>query len=241
MVGGGAILGAVFGSFIGTLTQRWGQGQSISGRSRCDGCARVLQSFELVPLFSYLAQQGRCRACGAAIGRRQLLVELAALGIGALALFASPDGVGLSGAFLGWALLTLFLFDVEQFWLPDRMTLPLAGLGLVLGLGAGEDRAIGLAAGFLSLTAIRLTYRLIRKREGMGGGDPKLFAALGAWLGWQALPLVLLAASVIGLIVVGIRALMGKPVSGDIALPFGALMAVAGFAVWLFAPVVIPV
>ncbi len=229
----GFILGAVFGSFIGTLTQRWGDGVSISGRSRCDGCGRSLSILELIPLVSHLLQRGQCTTCGAAIGRRQLYVEAMAAAIGAAALLASPDVTGVCGALFGWALFALFLFDVEQFWLPNKITVPLGAVGLALGLGDMQDRVIGLAAGFLSLTAIRLAYFLVRKREGMGGGDPKLFAAVGAWLGWQVLPFVLIMASMIGLAVVGFRAVTGKPISGDVALPFGALMAVAAFVMWL--------
>ncbi len=233
----GGLLGAVMGSFIGTLTQRWGEGRPISGqmseRSHCDTCQRQLGLADLIPLISYLVLRGACRTCGAVIGKRQFSVELCATAIGAASLFLSPDAVGFGGALFGWGLLALFLFDVEHFWLPDRITLPLGGLGLAIGLGPWQDRAIGLAVGFISLTAIRLSYRAIRKREGMGGGDPKLFAGIGAWLGWQMLPLVLVGASVIGLAIVGVRAVMGKPVSGDVALPFGALMAVAGFGGWL--------
>jgi leader peptidase (prepilin peptidase) / N-methyltransferase len=227
------MLGAVFGSFIGTLTQRWGQGRSIAGRSHCETCQRQLSFIDLIPVISFTALKGRCRTCSAPIGRRQVLIELTAAGIGAAALFISPDAVGLGGALFGWALFTLFLFDVEHFWLPNTLTLPLAALGLVLGFGQLEDRIIGLAAGFLSLTAVRLIYLLVRKREGMGGGDPKLFGAIGAWLGWINLPVILVGASVIGLATIAIRAVMGKPVSGDVALPFGALMAVAGFAGWM--------
>jgi leader peptidase (prepilin peptidase) / N-methyltransferase len=169
-----------------------------------------------------------------------MLVELAAAGIGLAAILALPDWFGLAGALFGWALLALFLLDAEHFWLPDRLTLPLAALGLAVGVGQWEDRIIGLVAGFLSLSAIRVSYRLIRKREGMGGGDPKLFAAIGAWLGWAYLPLVLIGASMIGLMVVALRAVQGKPVSGDVALPFGALMAVSAFLAWLLAASAIP-
>ena len=234
-IAGGFVLGALIGSFIATLVLRWPQGRSvIAGRSHCDACGKILGPLELVPLLSFALSKGRCRSCGGRIDRHHFWVELAAAAIGAVSLV--PGWQGLAGALFGWVLLTLALLDVEHFWLPDRLTLPLLLVGLII---ANEPplihRLIGAAAGYAVLALIALTYRAARGREGLGGGDPKLLAAIGAWLGWQALPFVLLAASLTGLGWAGIAALRGRAMSGQDRLPLGTLMAVAAWPIWLFA------
>lgn len=156
--------------------------------------------------------------------------------IGAVALSVAPGWEGLAGAVFGWMLLAAGAIDAEHFWLPDALTLPLAALGLAASL-AGEpplaDRLIGLAAGFGSLWLIGWSYRRLRGREGLGGGDPRLFGAIGAWLGWQALPVVLVIAGLAGLGAVAIAVLRGRDVTATTQLPLGSLMAVAAFPVWL--------
>lgn len=234
----GGVLGAIFGSFIANLVIRWPLGRSvIGGRSQCDACGKPLGVIELVPILSHLLQRGRCRACGAAIDRRHLIVEIAAVLIGASALFASPDLNGASGAVFGWFLLALAALDAEHFWLPDRLTLPLAVIGLVTGAaGLGvplADRAIGAIAGFGLLAAVALGYRALRGREGLGWGDPKLLGAIGAWLGWQALPFVLLIASSLGLLALVSRRARGEAVLATTRVPLGALMAVAAWPLWM--------
>ncbi|MDO9486886.1 MAG: A24 family peptidase [Sphingomonadaceae bacterium] len=237
----GALLGLLVGSYLATLTLRWPQGRATStGRSACDGCARPLAWYELVPLLSFAALRGRCRTCGAPIDRRHPSIEAAAAIIGGASLFVYPDLAGLLGAIFGWALLTLAILDAEHFWLPDALTLPLLAVGLALGFAVDPpllDRFIGAAVGFASLAAIGLAYRGLRGRRGLGGGDPKLFGAIGAWLGWQALPFVLLLAALLGLISVAISMLRGQPTTAQTKVAFGAPLAVAGWAIWLVAPV----
>jgi leader peptidase (prepilin peptidase)/N-methyltransferase len=237
----GAVLGLLVGSYLATLTLRWPQGRTSStGRSACDGCARPLVWFELVPLFSFAALRGRCRTCGAPIDRRHPTIEAAAAVIGAASLWLHPDGGGLLGAIFGWALLTLAILDAEHFWLPDALTLPLLAAGLASGLAVDPplfDRLLGAAGGFALLAGVALGYRALRGRPGLGGGDPKLFAAIGAWLGWQALPFVLLLAAVMGLISVAFSLLRGRPTTAQTKVPFGAPLAVAAWAVWLVGPV----
>lgn len=237
----GAVLGLLVGSYVATLTLRWPQGRSTTtGRSACDGCGRPLAWYELVPLLSFAALRGRCRTCGAPIDRRHPTIEVAAAVIGAASLWLHPDASGLLGAAFGWALLTLAVLDAEHFWLPDAITLPLAGAGLALGLTFDPpfiDRLIGAALGYGLLAGIAALYHKLRARAGMGGGDPKLLGAIGAWLGWQALPFVLVLASLAALVSVAIGAARGRPVTATTRLPFGAPLAVAGWAVWLFDPV----
>lgn len=233
----GAVLGAIIGSFLATAAIRWPAGRSASrGRSACDACGRRLNAVDLIPLFGFLLRRGRCATCDAPIDRRHPLIELAAAAIGGIALgVAGPAGI--AGAIFGWALLLLAILDVEHFWLPDRLTWPLALAGLAAGsIGLPPwpyERTVGLAAGFLGLFLIGRLYWLLRGREGLGGGDPKLLGAIGAWLGWAPLPFVLLLAAATGLAAALALRLRGGRVTGSTRLPFGALLAVAAWPMWL--------
>ncbi|RYY24655.1 MAG: prepilin peptidase [Sphingomonadales bacterium] len=224
-------LGLILGSFIATIAIRWPEGRSVArGRSACDSCGKVLRPVELIPVLSYVLQRGKCRACGARIAPSHVVVELLGCAVGVMAgLHALPW----QGAIFGWLLLTLAAIDYRAFWLPDALTAPLAVLGLVLGAVPLEERLIGGAAGFAALWLVATGYRHLRGREGLGGGDPKLFGAIGCWLGWQALPTVLLGACVIGLTLVLALRLAGNKMAGSDRLPLGALLAPAAFAVWL--------
>ena len=233
------VLGAIVGSFVAALVTRWPDGRSVmQGRSACDGCGRTLRAVDLVPLLSALVLRGRCRSCRATISPVHWWIELAGLTIGVAAGLVVPGPVGVAGAVFGWLLLALASLDLVAFWLPDRLTLLLAATGLASGaLGIDppmSERLIGGIAGFGTLWLVAFGYRRIRGRDGMGGGDPKLFGAIGLWLGWQMLPAVLLIASMIGLGVVLAAHLKGRSMAADTALPFGALLAIAGYPAWLF-------
>lgn len=229
----GALLGLVVGSFVAVLVRRWPAGRTIGGRSACDGCGTALRWWELVPLASHLALRGRCARCGGAIDPRHAMIELAGGAIGAVALGVAPDATGLAGAVLGWTLLALALLDLSHHWLPDRLTLPLVAGGLVIGTAAPVDRAIGAVAGFASLWLVAAAYRRARGRIGLGLGDAKLFAALGAWLGWRALPGVLLAASLLGLAAALVLRATGRSVGWTTRLPLGTLLAISGWGAWV--------
>lgn len=230
------ILGLVFGSFIATVALRWPEGRSaLAGRSACDGCGKTLTARELVPVASYVFQRGRCRSCGERIAPSHLVTELIGLAIGASAGFAAPGLQGVAGAVFGWLLLALAALDLAAFWLPNLLTGTLALAGLATGLWfppALSDRLIGGIAGFGVLWLVAALYRRLRGRDGLGGGDPKLFGAIGLWLGWRALPGVLLAACVVGLAYVLARRIAGRPLATTDRLPFGVLLAVAGYALW---------
>ena len=233
-----AVLGAIGGSFMAALTIRWQEDRSIvQGRSACDACDRPLRWFELVPLASAAIQRGQCRTCGARIDPRHWQIEGCAALIGLMSGLVTPSPVALAGAVFGWFLLTLAALDIAALWLPDRLTLPLALLGLGTGLvGVAPplpDRMIGGVAGFASLWLVAAAYRRVRGREGMGGGDPKLFGATGLWLGWRMLPAVLLIACLIGLALVLLDRLRGREVRGDTQVPLGALLAIAAYPAWL--------
>ena len=230
----GAGAGAIAGSYIATLVQRWGRGEGAStGRSHCDGCGRTLGASELVPLLSAALSRGRCRTCNGRIDPLHWQTEALAALVGGTSLLIAPGLQGLALALLGWLLLPLALLDWRHFWLPDRLTLVLAlaglGAGQWLGLAGWADRLAGGLAGFVALQSIALLYRRLRGREGLGGGDPKLMGAIGLWLGWAALPVVLLAAAVIGL-----AAALPGGLQATRRLPFGTML---GTAAWLVAAI----
>nr|WP_278254206.1 A24 family peptidase [Sphingobium sp. BYY-5] len=233
----GALAGAILGSFLATLILRWPQGRSVMrGRSACDGCGRTLTARDLVPLLSALLSRGRCRTCGAGIDPIHGRVEAGCAFIGMLALGFVPDLGGIGWALLGWLLLTLALLDWRHFWLPDALTYPLAFLGFTLGLWATDvmltDRIIGAAIGYGALLAIALGYKALRGREGLGLGDAKLLGALGAWFGWQALPFILLIASLFGLMVMLVTGQARQPTA---RVPLGIFLALAALPGWLIA------
>lgn len=200
------VFGAIWGSFASALCGRWAQGESIvMGRSRCDHCRQALRAFELVPMLSFAFQGGSCRRCAQPIGRDSLYVELfcATFGAACALLFAPLNAVAVAA--LAWLLVPLILLDWRHFWLPDPLIIALAICGIVAGgqlLNAPilTDQLIGGAAGYAALQLIRLSYSRLRRVEAMGAGDPKLLGAIGLWVGWQALPFILLISSLIGLI-----------------------------------------
>ena len=232
------ILGAAIGSFLATILVRWPQGRSVvAGRSACDQCGRTLEPRDLVPILSWSLAKGRCRHCGARIDRRHLAAEAGAAMIGIAAIFAHPMPLAAVTAIFGWWLFLLAALDLEHEWLPDRLTWPLLAAGLAAAWGGFgpplESRLIGAAAGFASLFAIARLYRAVRGREGLGGGDPKLFAAIGAWLGWTQLPFVLIGAGLLGLAALLLRRLRGQAVAATDRLPLGTLMALAAWPIWI--------
>lgn len=227
------ILGAIWGSFVAALCSRWPDGESVAkGRSRCDQCGTQIAARDLIPVASYLLLKGKCRNCGQNIGPLPFATELAAALIGAVPLLLLPGSQAVAGALFGWLLLPLIVLDHQHLWLPNRLVLLLAVMGLAVGPMltpdiALLDRVVGLFAGFLSLEVVRQVYKQFRQRDGMGAGDPKLFAALGIWLGWQALPIILLGASVIGLVLVSILHLMTN--HHRTALPLGSYLGIAAY------------
>lgn len=229
-----ALTGLILGSFIATLVLRWPAGRSVFGRSQCDGCGRVLGALDLVPLLSPLASHGRCRTCDAAIDPFHWRVELGAALIGCMALAIMPGTAGWIWALFGWMLLPLALLDARHFWLPDRLNALLAVAGLLLAgamLGTSlTDRWVGALAGGGLLALVAWAYRRSRGSEGMGGGDPKLVAAIGAWLGWQAMPLMVSLASLGGIVWALVRQRKGGQPLGERRVPFGLFACTAAWA-----------
>ena len=234
----GLALGLVAGSFLATLILRWPEGRSVlHGRSACDGCGRILQPWELVPVLSALFQRGKCRGCCAAIDPLHWQIELACGVIGVAAAMLTPFPQALGWMLAGWVLLTLAVLDARHYWLPDALTLGLAFLGLTIGPwltgGALVDSVIGAVAGYGVLMAVALFYRALRGREGLGLGDAKLLGALGAWMGWQALPMLVFFASALALLWTAWQAAISRK------QPYAATMLPLGTFLCIAAPVVI--
>ncbi len=201
-------------------------------RSRCPHCGSPIASWHNIPLLSWLWLRGRCAHCAAPISMRYPLVEVmgALLAMAGVAQFG-PTLAGVSAAGLGLVLITLTFIDLDTQLLPDDLTLPLLWAGLLLNLGATfaplQDAVIGAAAGYLSLWLVYWCFRLITGKEGMGYGDFKLLAALGAWLGWQALPMIILLSALVGA-AVGIGLILLRRHERDRPIPFGPYLAGAG-------------
>ncbi len=234
--------GLLAGSFLGLVSLRLPRGEGIvAGRSRCAGCGRPLTPRRLVPVLSYAMSKGRCVACGAVIPIRYPAMELAGAAIGLCAALTQPSLIpALLTALLGWQLLLIAVVDGEHFWLPDPLTLPLLGTGLLAAAALDRlsvvDSVTGAAVGFGGLWLLARVYRQVRGREGLGGGDPFLLAAGGAWTGWIGLPGILLWAAAAGLSVVAARLLTGRRVSGADRLPFGVYLALGVWLTWLLGP-----
>jgi leader peptidase (prepilin peptidase) / N-methyltransferase len=207
--------------------------------SRCPACGHRIRWFENIPVVSWLVLRGRCSACATPIARRYPLVELATAALfGLIAWRLGPQPAVLLWCAAGATLLALALIDWDTTLLPDAMTLPLLWAGLVLAaLGwlpgmTLADALAGAAAGYLSLWAVYWLFKLTTGKEGMGYGDFKLLAALGAWLGWQAILPIVLGASVIGA-VVGIGMKLSGALREGRFVPFGPFLAGGGLAVML--------
>jgi leader peptidase (prepilin peptidase) / N-methyltransferase len=219
-------------------------------RSACPSCKAPITALQNIPVISYLILRGRCARCSARIAVRYPLVE-ALTGILSAAV-AWKFGFGwptAGGILLTWFLIALTFIDVDHQLLPDSLTLPLMWIGLFLSLWgqpAGNaslpvdvrSAVIGAIAGYLSLWSVYHLFRLLTGKEGMGYGDFKLFAALGAWLGWKMLlPIILGAASVgaiVGIAIMAVRAIRGQQYSPQI--PFGPFLAAAGWLTLMFGP-----
>jgi leader peptidase (prepilin peptidase) / N-methyltransferase len=231
------IFGLIWGSFIAALCSRWPRGQRVSdGRSHCDHCQTTLVARDLVPLLSYLLLRGKCRYCGQSIAISALYIEVASVAIGLFAVMFLSGGQAVAAAVFGWLLLPLIILDFQQLWLPNRLVLLLALAGVSIGPFLvpdvnWPDRILGGIFGFLALEVIRQAFRKLRQAEGMGGGDPKLFGAIGLWIGWQGLPMTLLLATLIGFICIAVTFALSK--KSDTQLPFGAYMGMAAFAIVL--------
>ncbi len=231
----GALLGLIVGSFANVCVHRLPKGQSVVvPGSRCPSCGKAIAWFDNIPVWSYLVLRGRCRHCQARISPRYPLMEVL---------------MGLSWAGLSWhfgfsidllmaltlvsMLWILTFIDLETGLLPDALTIPGILVGCLFGYLSGHllDSAIGAAAGYSFFWLVAKSFLLLTGREGMGYGDFKLMAMLGAFFGWQALPFIVFVASLVGAILGGIYLLFSNK-HARAEIPFGPYLALAGM-LWL--------
>lgn len=255
------LLGLLVGSFLNVVIHRlprmmeadWqGQCAELRGeavpegarynlavpRSACPACGHQITALENIPLFSWLGLRGRCSACGTAISVRYPLIELLTGLLSAAVAWkwgVSPQTLG--ALLLVWTLIALAFIDLDTTLLPDDLTLPLIWLGLLFNLGGHfaslSDAVIGAVAGYLVLWAVYWGFKLLTGKDGMGYGDFKLLSAIGAWLGWQLLPVTILLSSVVGA-AVGIALVVLVKHDRRMPIPFGPYLAGGGLVALFF-------
>jgi leader peptidase (prepilin peptidase)/N-methyltransferase len=201
--------------------------------SRCPHCGHAITALENIPVLSYLWLKGKCSACHQPVSWRYPLVELLTGTLSAVVAWRFGVGMAAIAALvLTWCLIALAFIDFDRQLLPDDITLPLLWLGLLLNIFAVfiplSAAVIGAAAGYASLWLVYHLFKLITGKEGMGFGDFKLFSALGAWLGWQSLPLIILLASLVGA-VMGIAFIIFFGHDRRVPIPFGPFLCMAGW------------
>jgi leader peptidase (prepilin peptidase)/N-methyltransferase len=258
-----ALLGLMVGSFLNVvihrlpkmMEQEWRrncqeiQGQElapettyslVTPRSACPGCGHKITAWENIPVISYLFLRGKCSACKTSISLRYPLIEMLT---GVLAGLISWHFGYSATAMAAWAftcaLIALTFIDFDTQLLPDDITLPLLWLGLLFNLNTGftdlHSAVIGAVAGYLSLWSVYWLFKLATGKEGMGYGDFKLLAAIGAWFGWQLLPAVILLSSLLGSII-GIGLIVLAKRGRNVPMPFGPYLALGGIAALFLGP-----
>ena len=210
----------------------------ILPRSACPSCGHALSALDNIPVFSYVWLRGRCRYCRAPISARYPLVEIITALLSAVVVWQLGSELrGIAALLLVWSLIALTFIDIDTQMLPDDLTLPLIWLGLLVNLQGGfvplSGAVIGAAAGYLSLWSVYWLFRFATGKEGIGYGDFKLLAALGAWLGWMMLPFIVLLSSVMGALV-GIAMIVLRGHQRDKPIPFGPFLAIAGLIMLLY-------
>lgn len=252
---GCAILGLLVGSFLNVvihrlprmLEQEWHancaelKGDPIPSaerislarpRSRCPHCGHQITTFENIPVVSYLLLRGKCSHCKARIGLRYPLVEaLSGLLSGFAAWHFGPGWTAAGAIVFVWVLLALTFIDIDTQLLPDTLTIPLIWIGLLFNLGGHlvdiKSAVLGAVVGYLVLWSVYWLFKLATGKEGMGYGDFKLLSAIGAWLGWQQLPLTILLSSVVGA-AIGMFMILVARRGREVPIPFGPYLAIAG-------------
>lgn len=206
--------------------------------STCPHCGHGIRAWENIPLISYAFLRGKCSACKSPISIRYPIIELITGLLSLLAIYSfGATWTGLAVLVLTWSLIALTVIDIDTQLLPDSITLPLLWLGLIansFGMFVSLQEALwGAVAGYLSLWTIYWLFKILTGKEGMGYGDFKLLAALGAWMGWQMLPLIVLLSSFVGA-VIGIGMILIRGRDRNIPIPFGPYLAIAGWLALLW-------
>lgn len=206
--------------------------------STCPKCGHRIRAWENIPVISWLLLRGKCASCASPISIRYPIVELTTALLSVwVAHFFGFGAAGLIAVLVTWLLIAMTFIDVDKMLLPDEITLPLLWLGLIVSLWevyvTPTEAIIGAAAGYLSLWSVYWSFKLVTGKEGMGYGDFKLLAALGAFTGWQGLPTIIILSSLVGA-VVGITLILIKKNESSQAIPFGPYLAVAGWLTLMY-------
>ncbi len=201
-------------------------------RSQCPACGHAISALENIPVISYLVLRGKCAGCKAPISPRYPLVEAATAVIsGFIAWHFGFNWTTAAALLFVWSMIALALIDLDTFFLPDDITLPLLWAGLLINMGGVfvdlQSAVIGAVAGYLSLWLVYWGFKLATGKEGMGYGDFKLLAAIGAWLGWKMLPLVILLSSFVGALI-GVGLIVFARHERNNPIPFGPYLVIAG-------------
>lgn len=209
-------------------------------RSACPHCGHKITALENIPVISYLFLQGKCSDCKANISLRYPLIEaLTGLLIGLVSWKFGYSSLTFFAWIFTFALIALTFIDFDTQLLPDDITLPLLWLGLFVNLNTGfttlKSAVIGAIAGYLILWSIYWIFKLVTGKEGMGYGDFKLLAAIGAWFGWQLLPAVILLSSIVG-VIIGVGLIIYAKRGREVPMPFGPFLALGGIAALFFGP-----
>ena len=221
----------------------------VAPRSRCPSCGNAIKAWQNIPVISYLLLGGKCANCKESISARYPAVELMTAILAGLCAWRFGFGwEAVMAVVMTLALVPIAMIDAETQLIPDAIVLPLMWIGLAMSLYhpmsgaetlfiAPQDAIVGAMAGYLSLWTVYQLFKLITGKEGMGYGDFKLLAALGAWLGWQALPLIILMSAVVGA-VVGIALMAFRSHERSVPIPFGPYLAAAGWITMLWGDVI---
>jgi leader peptidase (prepilin peptidase)/N-methyltransferase len=207
-------------------------------RSACPHCGHRITALENIPVISYLALGGKCSGCKAPISKRYPMIELVSGLMAALLVWHFGSGwTGLAIVAFGFLLLAMTFIDLDTQFLPDDLTYPLLWLGLLVNLNGAivplRDAVIGAVAGYMALWSVNALYKLVRKHDGMGNGDFKLLAGLGAWMGWGMLPSIILLSSVVGAVIGILMIVLGKQ-TRETRIPFGPYLTGAGLLALLY-------
>lgn len=212
----------------------------VTPRSRCPACNHQIKAIENIPVISYIFLKGKCSNCKKSISLRYPLIELvSAITVTIVAFYFGVSLQTLFAMCLTWALIALSMIDFDQQLLPDDITLPFLWLGITLNLfnifTDIESSVLGAIFGYAILWFVYITFKLITGKEGMGHGDFKLLAVLGAWFGWQSLPLIIILSSAVGASI-GISLMIFKSHNRSTTIPFGPYLAIAGWISMLWGP-----
>lgn len=207
-------------------------------RSACPCCGHPITALENIPVISYIALGGKCRKCKTRIPARYPAIELLTAALSGLLVWTFGSGAaGMATLLFAWLLIAMTFIDFDTQLLPDDLTYPLLWAGLIININGTfvplQDAVIGAAAGYLVLWAVYWLFKLVTGKEGMGYGDFKLLAALGAWLGWTMLPTIILLSSIVGA-VVGISLIVFAKRERSNPIPFGPYLAAAGMIAMLY-------